>query len=377
MRLRNAETILQAVRLSAEISRADLARLTELSPATVSSIVDELISAGFLSESGARSSGMGRRPIGLIFNAQSLISAGVRIDNGAILLTLIDLNARQVGEILEYKCESTDVITVSECIVQLLKNACKQANVALSAVAALGIAAPGPIKDESSGSRNSNYIALRESLARKLPVPVQLKSMVAMAALAEGLTGEARQFQTMVYFRVGHAVRSAVLLERNLVEGKNQLAGEVGHTVVPDQPWVCPCGKTGCVNGIAALPNFLALCQKDGLNLAGEEEFTSHISDSRFIGLLTKCAQALAFAIAPSINLMAPDSIVLSAPYLVCGERFKGPFIEALSRYTQSDLLSQCKITYAQAPGLKEAVGAGLFALEKVSLTELLRGRLS
>ncbi len=376
MRLRNAETVLQAVRLSPEISRADLARLTELSPATVSSIVDELIQAGFLMESGARSSGMGRRPIGLIFNSKSLVSAGVRVDGSKVLLSLIDMNANAVGETFEHDAQTLDMIEVSDFIIQVLKTACKQSSIGLASLASVGVAAPGPIKDDSPRLKNESYFALRESLARKLSVPVQLKSMVSMAALAEGLIGEARHSQTVIYVRVGHAVRSAILLERNLLEGKNQLAGEVGHTIIPGETWLCSCGKTGCVDGIAAVNNFLSMCKRDGLEIADDSAFGDHLCDPRFTTLLAKCAQSLAFAVAPSINLMAPDSIVVSAPYLVCGEMFKGPFVEGLSRYAQSELLSQCKISYSYSAGVKEAVGAGLYALEKLSLTELLRVRL-
>ncbi|HMY55104.1 MAG TPA: helix-turn-helix domain-containing protein, partial [Candidatus Obscuribacter sp.] len=56
MRSRNAIHILQAVRESPGMSRAELAKVCDLAKSTVSSIVDQLTEATILTESGPKPS---------------------------------------------------------------------------------------------------------------------------------------------------------------------------------------------------------------------------------------------------------------------------------------------------------------------------------
>ncbi len=380
MRLRNADAILGAVRSNAEISRADLARETELSPATVSSIVDDLIKAGFLHETGARSTSMGRRPIGLVFNPESVYAAGFRIDNKSIAFVLTNVD----GTIkFEENCDTNSKISeadLTQSCIDLLKNACESSSISFEKIGALGIAAPGPLKEGSApieGIREPEfYISVREKLSNRLEMPVSLDSMVNMAALAEGMRGEGKGSACLVYFRLEHALRSAVLVNNSLLTGKNHLAGEVGHTVLFDHSYKCHCGKIGCVNAIAALPHFLNHLKNSGIEIDDDADFSSVLDDQRFVSLMSKCANAVAYSIASVINMLAPDAVVLSAPYLKCGDSFLAPFSEALSRYTQMDLLAQCKILHSQTEGSNEAYGAALSAIQSYPLIEQLQTRI-
>ncbi|MBK9773931.1 MAG: winged helix-turn-helix transcriptional regulator [Candidatus Obscuribacter sp.] len=92
MRRRNALSILDVVRHQPGVSRADLSRAVNLSRATVSNIVDELISIGMLEEIGAMNTSRGRKPIGLNFCPHSRYEAGVSIEDGKCRIAICDLD---------------------------------------------------------------------------------------------------------------------------------------------------------------------------------------------------------------------------------------------------------------------------------------------
>ncbi len=382
MRLRNAESILSAVRLHSEISRADLARETDLSPATVSSIVDDLIKAGFLTQTGAKSTIVGRRPIGLVFNPEAGHVAGVRIGPDQIGLALADLDGRIKFEITTPSTESIEAVEIAEVVLKLARSACKSAGVSFNSLGAMGIAAPGPLKDDYptiGGVRRSElYNNVKEQLARKLGFPVKMDTLVNMAALAEGLRGAGQGANTLLYVRVGHVMRSALLVNQELVVGKNNRAGEIGHIMMPNQNWICHCGKTGCVNAVAALPHFLDRCKSEGMTDIKVEDFADQVAHGnlRLHEFLAEAATAIGFALSCLINTLAPDAVIIAAPYTSCGAAFQDPLINALSKYCQHDLLTQCKIMQSQLRGSNEAFGAALLAMKNYPLADQVQTRL-
>src|SRR5262245_55958329 len=96
MRVTNAGLVLKLMWREREISRAELARRTGLSPSTVSDIVGQLTEAGLVRTVGAGSSRSvgGRRPVILGF------------DDDALGIVGIELGARHVSVVLtNLRCE--------------------------------------------------------------------------------------------------------------------------------------------------------------------------------------------------------------------------------------------------------------------------------
>jgi glucokinase len=257
---------------------------------------------------------------------------------------------------------------------------CKGANISYQSLGAVGIAAPGPLKDDYALPRHARgkvfFDALQEQIGRRLNVPVAIDSLVNMAALSEGLRGSGQNTDSLVYVRVGHAMRSSILLNKKLLAGKNSLAGELGHIVMPEKTWKCHCGKLGCVNGIAAAEHFIEHCKEHGIELESMGQLPDLIANGKLHEPLKQVADAIAFAISAVINTIAPETVILSSPYAACGAAFQSPLIASLSKYTQQDLLLQCKIIYAQFNDSAEAFGAALSAMQLYPLQEQLQVRL-
>ena len=70
VKLENRSLLFESIRSMGEVSRADLARSTGLTPSTVTNIVNELMSLGLVIEDGVGTSSGGRRPVMLKVNAR-------------------------------------------------------------------------------------------------------------------------------------------------------------------------------------------------------------------------------------------------------------------------------------------------------------------
>ena len=93
----NRAVVIDCIEKYGALSRADIARLTMLSPSTVSSIVAELVDLGIVLESkGTAASSGGRRPILLDLNASASCAAVVDVQVSRVLYGVVDLAGKPI-----------------------------------------------------------------------------------------------------------------------------------------------------------------------------------------------------------------------------------------------------------------------------------------
>ena len=88
---KNIESILRVLETCQPISRAEISRLTDMSPASITRIVNALLSLGLVSEgSVALSAGRGRRAINLRIRPDGMHTLGVCMESGRVRLGVMD-----------------------------------------------------------------------------------------------------------------------------------------------------------------------------------------------------------------------------------------------------------------------------------------------
>lgn len=386
MRQRNAICILQAVRKNPGLSRAQVAIDCTLAKSTVSSIVEDLLKTGVLLEQSWQvSSRAGRRPVGLTFNPEARVSIGISLDSDRIDTVISNLD----GKLLKVRRKSlapgqTRTLTeesLTAAVVAELEAILKARNLNAQRVAGLGLAAPGPISTSESTSirgRQFNLATLSQSLCKKLDFQCRplLDSNTNMAALAENRLGAAKHSEDALVVRLGTEIRSALLVNHRLLRGTKGLAGGIGHIVVPDNNIICSCGKTGCINSIAAADSIVSLCQNSGaavdsiddvieLALAGERNCCL---------VLEEAATAIGFGIASAINIVAPSSLIITGQLLNALDVVSVPLSTSLKKYCTGENLQNCNVIFSNSEKHSEAVGASLApVLQEDFLVNLVR----
>lgn len=191
---------------------------------------------------------------------------------------------------------------------------------------ALGIGTPGSVVPATGLMRNANSQCLngrplQRDLEQRLVREVRIANDADCLAVSEAVDGAGRNAKTVFGIILGTGVGGAVVVDGQLLTGRNGLTGEWGHVSLPwpsaselRQAPRCWCGLHGCLEAWLSGPAMsVDYHQRGGLiqtpaqvivERAGAGE---RLAGATLRAWLKRCARALAMV----INLLDPDAIVI------------------------------------------------------------------
>ncbi len=232
----NEVRILRLVRDSGEISRVELAKLTNLNKSTITDLVNKLIQAGFLEETGVleTSDKVGRKRILLRFLPLAGLVIGVDIGMTSTIVALTDLNARVLQQQTFHYSIETSAKEVLTKIAETIFSVLAAANYSQSKLVGIGIGVQGLIDYRTNTLRLSHNKkswqgeSLSSDLEKRFNVPVYVENDVKTMALGEYLLGEAKETKTFVHIWIGDGLGAGIMINGHLHRGITSSAGEIG-----------------------------------------------------------------------------------------------------------------------------------------------------
>ena len=206
--------------------------------------------------------------------------------------------------------------TINELIIALESTVSQQCTI--------GIGGPGSINNEGL-LRNSNTTELNgkpfiRDLENLCEHQIRFSNDANCFALAEAVTGAAKDFCTVFGVILGTGVGGALIVDKKILVGTNAVGGEWGHNQLPwmsqeerSQSRPCYCGKSHCIETFLSGPGLSLTYQLlTGKSSTGKDivELSKH-KDSDAIQCLDKYIDQLARALASVINIFDPECIVL------------------------------------------------------------------
>ena len=261
----NKSKILQAFFLHAPISRIEIAKLTSLTPPTITYCVNALKSTGLVKEYEAPIAKsyacLGRKPILLDIVKEAGYAIGVDWRPNGIICSVTDLRGNVI-DIVRTVNEKWDIeFTVIQTTV-MIKQLIKKNRLNKEKIVGIGVGIPGFVEIETGLVRYSSaYGWINASIGKMLEhstgLPVCIENDVRVMAIKEMLfsnwetraTGMTGNF---LYVYVGEGIACAVVYNNELFRGNNFGAGEIGHTMVSRDGPECRCGKRGCLEAVAS-----------------------------------------------------------------------------------------------------------------------------
>jgi glucokinase len=133
----------------------------------------------------------------------------------------------------------------------------------MSAVAACGVSAPGPLDIpagiiEKSPNMRWEGVPVRDDLAARLGVPVLLENDANAGALAEWFFGVGRGHRDVIYLTMSTGIGGGIIANGGLVRGAAGNAGELGHAILDVDGPRCGCGMNGCFEAFCSGRNVAA-----------------------------------------------------------------------------------------------------------------------
>lgn len=125
---------------------------------------------------------------------------------------------------------------------------------------AIGLCAPGPLDPTTGVVVNPPNLPcwrnfpLADRIKAKYDKPVKLDNDANAAALAETRWGAAHGYKYVFYGTIGTGIGTGIVFDGKIYHGNTGSAGEGGHVSIDYRGPVCPCGKRGCIEILAAGP---------------------------------------------------------------------------------------------------------------------------
>lgn len=372
----NKAIILNKIRTSEPISRAQIAKETKLTPPTVSSIVKELLEQGIVRESSLGESKGGRKPTMLLINSNAFYVIGVDAGPKTVDCILADLS----GEIIDRTSSRLHPSITNDAFIDILKGNVQKLIKAdrenQDKIIGIGVAMHGVVDVETGTSlvapnlRLKN-IPIKAELEKAFHITVQVENDARAMALGESWFGGHGDVDSMVAVNIGRGVGSGVLINGKLYHGKQDIAGEIGHMTIDIHGEICDCGNRGCLQTFVSGPA-IALRAKKKVSESNEFELTGekvHLlaekGNERYREILQETGEIIGIGLTNLIHLINPGKIVLGGGVMK-GEKFLLPSIKkAIAERALTPDARQTEVTVTKLGDDATLMGAvSLFLVE-------------
>lgn len=316
----NKSHILQYIRQHAPISRAALAKQTKLSRATVSALVEELITDHLVIEIGVGQSSGGRKPMLLEMNRDAGYVFGIDLRATEIVFIVTNMYGESIDKIVfRYENEKDEQQTLQQVIKMIRLEKCKLPESPLG-LCGIGLGVHGFVEFPSNRILFVPYFGWKgaewkDILEDEFQVNVYIDNEANLAALGEleaGVTKEDARYSDLIYLSIGTGIGAGMILDGDIFRGNKGFAGEVGHTTIEFDGRPCPCGNRGCWEMYAsekALARQLDLAYKPGITQTIIQMLQQQ--QPRAQHALMSTGRSLAMGIGNLVHMFNPQLVVL------------------------------------------------------------------
>ncbi|WP_166658876.1 ROK family transcriptional regulator [Kribbella sp. VKM Ac-2571] len=362
LREAHEERVLSALRTRGPLTRAQLAEQTDLSRATLSSIVQTLLSKQALTErrgegpAGAELRGRGRPVSVLTLNPAGGLALGIDLGQRRIQVTISNVAHEFVASGAVACAERTSWARRVQLALDLVDDLTTRHEISLTALAGVGVGIVGPV---AADARSERVELVRETISARFGVPVHVDNNTRLAALAEAVWGAGSGVGSALYLRLSYGVGGGLVLGGRLFAGAGGAAGELGHITVDRDGPACPCGGRGCLERYVSLTTLQAECN-DILDAR----------DQKARDLLADAGTRVGEVLAAACNTVNPEVVVIGGELTETGDHLFKPLQAALRRYTHSQVHRTVRVTRA-ALGPDAAARGGIALVLTTALDPL------
>jgi predicted NBD/HSP70 family sugar kinase len=327
--------------------------------------------------------------------------AGVDLGGTAINYTLLNQQEKFLIEgLFEHPALARQGPDI--CLQQIadgLTLAARKVGASADDVVAVGLDTPGPASasGQLSARGSTNFVHprwagfdIREGLAHKLGKPVSYLNDANAAALwGHYAIFGSNSRETSISSIIGTGNGGGVILDGNVVKGKNGFGGELGHVLIPYQSIAgtsgikpeCNCGRTGDLESLCSLtaieknilPYFLPrypgheLGKGDLHQAAKLVRGLAEKGDPLSKEVFRVQAHALGLFFDEMVNTFDPDAFIVGGGALETGKQFQDWFIEQIRAAMPTQREEQAGIPIYVMPN-GDTAGARGAAIEALKL---------
>jgi predicted NBD/HSP70 family sugar kinase len=346
-RERHRLQVVDVLRAHGAASRAEIARITGLSRATVSGLVGELQDEGVVVERDGEEPSPGpaggRPPTRLTLNPSTGSAIGVDFGHTHLRVAIADISSRVLAE----REAELDVDRVAEPAldnaVRLVHELIDEAGVDRGRILGVGMGLPGPINRDTGVVGPSVILSAWEGLRpaalleERLGLPVTVDNDANLGALGELTFGAGSGARHMLYVKISSGIGAGLVIDGHIYRGATGVAGEFGHVLVDPDGALCRCGNRGCLETVAAAGPLLDLLHPTHGADFGVDDLVARANegDAGCRRVLADAGRALGLELASVCNVFNPERVVIGGELSAAREPLLDGIRDSLTRHAQ------------------------------------------
>ncbi len=342
MRQFNERVVLQAIRLHGSLPKADIARLTHLTPQTVQVIIARLEADDLVRKLEPRRGRVGQPSVPMALNPDGAFSIGIKIGRRSMDMLLVDF----VGQVRErvslgYVFPDPDVLFGEiDARLKQLRKSLKPAQ--RERLHGIGVAAPLSLGgwhellgiDPGLAARWA-ATDIRERIAAMSELPVVFVKDTAAACVAELVAGRGRDIRSFFYVFVDTFIGGGLVLDSHLRSGVTGNAGAAGSMPL-GLDHIDAARPPAQLLSLASLFNLEGRFRRAGLDPAASTD-TRALHDPwrpHTLGWLREAGPAIALAINSAACLLDLEGVIVDGSFdATLREALMAEVARALDRY--------------------------------------------
>lgn len=349
VKIKNRGIILGKLITAKQLSRAEIARRTNLSAPTVSRIITELLETGIISEIGAVQTGdMGAPASMLSFNAKAGYVIGVNIGESVIQAAIADLS----GEVISSLEAPTKAKLGGDVTTRQVAKLCQQLlnvqGLHVEQLFHICVGIPGTVVVDENDVLTVNapdingwhHYPLKDRLTEQLGTSdVYIENAQNLAVVCEHTIGCATDCTDVVFVHVKAGIGAGLLVNGELYRGSGGVAGEIGF-IMPSLNYApiadsASAARHGCLEmavGIGSIIDKLEL-KSDPENIPDLEKLyiLAADGDQAIYDVLRATWEYIGLTVVNICAILNPQMVVLGGDILPLGQRVK----EAVEHYVE------------------------------------------
>ena len=367
-----------------DCSIADFSKELSISVPTVTKLVAELISDGYLTDKGKVGTSGGRRPNTFGLNPEAGYFVGVDVARQHIHIAIADFTGnlkffiQDIAFVLEANADSFRTIC------KKIKEVVTGSSIPWNKVLGVGISLSGRVNPEKGFSLSyfvSDDIPLKDIFQRELGIPVNIENDSRAMTYGEYMSFNGDSDPDMLFVNLSWGLGMGMILDGKLYYGKSGFSGEFGHTPMLENNIICRCGKIGCLETGAsgsALTKWILNRLKEGrrsslYNIYKEngditlQNVLDAVEDEDVLAIegIGAIGETFGRGIAGLINIFNPGLVVIGGRLIVGRDYLMLPIRTAVNKYSLSKVSADTKIRFSRLGRSAGAIGDCLLSRTK------------
>lgn len=377
--------VLKGLYYKKRLSILELSKLTKKSVPFVTTIVNELISEGYIAEEGLAPSTGGRRPsMYLLSPNKKLYIAAVAVDQLITRMTIYGFDHTVVLPVKTIAIKLSDDQETIGKLVQFIKDNIEQSGLNTHDIIGIGIGIPGFVNNEKniypSIITDSLNVNLKDYLAKQFKLPVHIDNDSSLIAFAELKFGKGVGKDNILVLNVGWGTGLGMIINGVPFRGHSGYGGEFSHIPLSQSNDLCSCGKRGCIEvetSLAVMAKKAQSALAGGARSSMERMFndtSKHPGDHFLVAasegdplavtILSEAAFQLGKGVVMLLHIINPEKIIISGRGAIAGKMILPPIHQAINEYCILRIAEQTTIEISDIAVEAELLGAAALVVE-------------